>query len=394
MLFWEILKESLITLKSNKMRTLLSILGIVIGIGSVIGLMALGAGSQKSMVDKIQSLGSNLLTVSPRDGEITLSDLKNIKNNDFLGLIEETSPEISKRLQVVAGENNVNQNVNGIYQSYFSVKNYQIALGEIINQKDNDTLNRVAVLGWQTATDLFEKPMLALNQKIKINNLTFKVIGVLEEKGSSGMQNQDEIILIPLSVAQKLLFNSNELSSIAFSIRDEEKIDQAKSIIGYTLLEIHKINSIDEADFRIFSQAEMLETMTSVMQTMTGLLAGIAAISLLVGGIGIMNIMLVTVTERTREIGLKKALGAKNKTITLQFMMESIIITTLGGLIGIIFGVGIATLISQLANLETVFTFNSIFLSVGISILIGLIFGIYPAQKAAKLQPIEALRYE
>jgi putative ABC transport system permease protein len=394
MLFFEILKESLVTLKSNKMRTLLSILGIVIGIGSMIGLMALGAGSQKSMVDKIQSLGSNLLTISPKGSDITLNDLKNINNNDFLSLIEKTSPEASKREQVVAGENNVNQNVTGILPDFLSVKNYEISLGETINQEDNDTLNRIAILGWQTATDLFEKPTLALNQKIKIKNLTFKVTGILKEKGSSGMKNQDEAIFIPLSVAQKLVFNSDELTSIAFSIKDEDKIEQAKSVIGYTLLEIHNIDSVDDADFRIFSQAEMLETMTSVMQTMTGLLAGIAAISLLVGGIGIMNIMLVTVTERTREIGLRKALGAKNKTITLQFMMESIIITTLGGLIGIIFGVGIATLISKLANLETVFTFNSIFLSVGISILIGLIFGIYPAQKAAKLQPIEALRYE
>ena len=394
MIFLEILKESLVTLKSNKMRTLLSVLGIVIGVGSVIGLMALGAGSQKSMVERIQSMGTNLLMVSPTDGNITQSQIEYVLANDFLKIIDNVSPEYSSRNQTIYGSNSVNQNITGILPAYFQVRNFTISLGRYLTNQDNETFNKVAVIGWQTAIDLFENPILAIGQKIKIKNLNFEVVGVLKPKGSSGMQSQDELILVPLLVAQKLIFNQNNLTSVVFTIKDENKMDQAKSIIGFTLLDLHQIQSIDKADFRIFSQTEMLEAMTSIMQTMTGLLAGIAAISLLVGGIGIMNIMLVTVTERTREIGLRKALGAKNKIITLQFMLEAIIITSLGGILGMGFGVLLALLIGKIANLEALFTFNSIFLSVGISILIGLVFGIYPAKKAAKLQPIEALRYD
>src|SRR3989338_3035228 len=398
--------ESLGTLTLNKMRTGLAILGIVIGIGSVITLISLGQGSQQSIENQIQSLGSNLLTVSPsrqnnggvmgQSGGVTslvLADAKAIEKNFSNTLVNKVSPEYSNRSQVVAGRNNSNVSVIGVYPTYAEIRKVIIDKGVFISDRDVSSMTKVAVLGPTTATDLFGE-ISPIGKAIKIGNQTLKVIGVTVSKGGSGFNNPDEMIYVPLTTAQKQIFGRDNLTSIAVEAKTKEVMVQAQDEIGYLLLNQHKLNNPTNADFTIMSQSDLLNTVSQVTGTLTALLGGIAAISLLVGGIGIMNIMLVTVTERTREIGLKKALGAKKKTIITQFLIESILLTFIGGIFGMIFGLTASFLISKIMNLSYVISVSSIALAIGVSSLIGIVFGLYPARKAANLQPIEALRYE
>ena len=403
---FEIIIEGFQTLTLNKMRTGLAILGIVIGIGSVITLISLGQGSQQSIENQIQSLGSNLLTVSPsrqnnggvmgQSGGVTslvLADAKAIEKNFSNTLVNKVSPEYSNRSQVVAGRNNSNVSVIGVYPTYAEIRKVIIDKGVFISDRDVSSMTKVAVLGPTTATDLFGE-ISPIGKAIKIGNQTLKVIGVTVSKGGSGFNNPDEMIYVPLTTAQKQIFGRDNLTSIAVEAKTKEVMVQAQDEIGYLLLNQHKLNNPTDADFTIMSQNDLLNTVSQVTGTLTALLGGIAAISLLVGGIGIMNIMLVTVTERTREIGLRKALGAKKKTIITQFLIESILLTFIGGVIGMIFGITVSFLISKVMNLAYVISLSSIILAIGVSSLIGIIFGLYPARKAANLQPIEALRYE
>ena len=403
---FEIIIEGFQTLTLNKMRTGLAILGIVIGIGSVITLISLGQGSQQSIENQIQSLGSNLLTVSPsrqnnggvmgQSGGVTslvLADAKAIEKNFSNTLVNKVSPEYSNRSQVVAGRNNSNVSVIGVYPTYAEIRKVIMDKGVFISDRDVSSMTKVAVLGPTTATDLFGE-ISPIGKAIKIGNQTLKVIGVTVSKGGSGFNNPDEMIYVPLTTAQKQIFGRDNLTSIAVEAKTKEVMVQAQDEIGYLLLNQHKLNNPTDADFTIMSQNDLLNTVSQVTGTLTALLGGIAAISLLVGGIGIMNIMLVTVTERTREIGLRKALGAKKKTIITQFLIESILLTFIGGVIGMIFGITASFLISKIMNLAYVISLSSIALAMGVSSLIGIIFGLYPARKAANLQPIEALRYE
>ena len=403
---FEIIIEGFQTLTLNKMRTGLAILGIVIGIGSVITLISLGQGSQQSIENQIQSLGSNLLTVSPsrqnnggvmgQSGGVTslvLADAKAIEKNFSNTLVNKVSPEYSNRSQVVAGRNNSNVSVIGVYPTYAEIRKVIIDKGVFISDRDVSSMTKVAVLGPTTATDLFGE-ISPIGKAIKIGNQILKVIGVTVSKGGSGFNNPDDMIYVPLTTAQKQIFGRDNLTSIAVEAKTKEVMVQAQDEIGYLLLNQHKLNSPTDADFTIMSQNDLLNTVSQVTGTLTALLGGIAAISLLVGGIGIMNIMLVTVTERTREIGLRKALGAKKKTIITQFLIESILLTFIGGVIGMIFGITASFLISKIMNLAYVISLSSIALAMGVSSLIGIIFGLYPARKAANLQPIEALRYE
>ena len=403
---FEIIIEGFQTLTLNKMRTGLAILGIVIGIGSVITLISLGQGSQQSIENQIQSLGSNLLTVSPsrqnnggvmgQSGGVTslvLADAKAIEKNFSNTLVNKVSPEYSNRSQVVAGRNNSNVSVIGVYPTYAEIRKVIIDKGVFISDRDVSSMTKVAVLGPTTATDLFGETN-PIGKTIKVGNQTLKVIGVTVSKGGSGFNNPDDMIYVPLTTAQKQIFGRDNLTSIAVEAKTKEVMVQAQDEIGYLLLNQHKLNNPTDADFTIMSQNDLLNTVSQVTGTLTALLGGIAAISLLVGGIGIMNIMLVTVTERTREIGLRKALGAKKKTIITQFLIESILLTFIGGVIGMIFGITASFLISKIMNLAYVISLSSIALAMGVSSLIGIIFGLYPARKAANLQPIEALRYE
>jgi putative ABC transport system permease protein len=403
----ELITESFATLTLNKMRTGLATLGIIIGIGSVITLISLGQSSQKSVQNQIESLGSNLLTVQPgsvssggiRQGfgsatTLIYDDAKKIASSSQITTINQVSPELSRRTQITAGRNNENTQIIGVTPAYAEVHKLNISSGTFISQRDVDSVAKNAVLGPQIVTDLFGEGSNPVGQTIRINKIAFRVVGVTVSKGGTGFQNQDSIVFVPLTTAQSVLFGMDHVTSIAVEAKSNAVMTQAEDQIGYLLLSLHKISDPTQADFSILSQSDILGAVSQVTTTFTSLLAGIAAISLLVGGIGIMNIMLVTVTERTREIGLRKALGAKKRTIITQFLIEAIILTAMGGVFGMIFGMTASYIISTILKLPFTLSLSSIFLAIGVSGATGIIFGWYPAQTAARLQPIEALRYE
>jgi len=405
--FLELFLESLGTLTVNKMRTGLAILGIVIGIGSVIALISLGQASQQAIASQIQSLGANLLTVRPgaisQSGvrgaaggrtTLTLDDANAISNSNQITTVKYVSPESEQRAQVTTGGNNTNTEIMGVMPIYATVHNIAIASGNFITQNDIDSMTKVAVLGPQVVTDLFGEGANPIGQTLRVKGQTLTVIGVTTSKGGTGFTNQDDIIYVPLTTAQKQLFGINYLSSITVEAKSAEVMVAAQDEVGYLLLARHNLKDPASADFSIMNQQDILNTVSSTTGTFTALLSGIAAISLLVGGIGIMNIMLVTVTERTREIGLRKALGAKKRVIITQFLTESILLTFTGGIIGVLGGIAASYFITNLINMPFVLSPSSILLAFVVSAGIGILFGWYPARRAANLQPIEALRYE
>lgn len=403
--FSELISSAFEALFLNKTRTALAMLGIVIGIGSVITLVSLGQATQQSVQNQIQALGANLLTISPSaqraagvsggfgtSQTLTYEDAKAIDSAHFAS-ISKVSPEVSRRSQITAGRNNTNTQIIGVGPNYTAVHSVTMQSGSFIADQDVTGIRNVAVVGPQVVVDLFNGGD-PTGQAIRINKIPFTIVGVTVSKGGSGFANQDDIVFIPITTAQKTVFGIDYVSNISMSAASADTMTQAENDSGYLLLSRHKISDPTQADFSIFSQADILGAASSVTGTFTALLAGIAAISLLVGGIGIMNIMLVTVIERTREIGLRKALGAKDNTVITQFLVESIILTVIGGIIGMILGIILSFGISLLIGLPFVLSVSSIILSVGISGGIGILFGWYPAKKAADLSPIEALRYE
>jgi putative ABC transport system permease protein len=403
----ELIHEAVGTLAVNKMRTGLAVLGIVIGIGSVIALVSLGQASQKSIESQIESLGSNMLTVMPGGQSVgavrgaqgggttlTLDDALAISKSSEITTVHSVSPELQRRAQVVAGRNNTNTQILGVYPAYAQIRKVTLSSGIFITDRDIQSLAKIAVIGPQVVSDLFPDDTSPIGKSIRVNGQALRIVGITNSKGGSGFQNQDDIIYVPLSTAQKQLFGISYVSSIAVEAKSQDVMTQAQDQIGYFLLARHKISDPLQADFSIFSQNDILNTASQVTGTFTALLSGIAAISLLVGEIGIMNIMLVTVTERTREIGLRKALGAKKKTVIAQFLIEAIILTFTGGLLGMILGITISYFLTKAMNLTFFISPLSILLATGVSGLIGIVFGWYPAKKAADLQPIEALRYE
>jgi len=403
----KLIKTGIKNLFANKMRTGLAILGIIIGIGSVIALMSIGEASKIAIQSQIESIGSNLLTVSPGfqvsgnvrgavGGATTLTndDAQAIKTSSQITAIKNVSPEYSSRAQVIAGRNNTNTTIIGIEPVYADVRKITLSSGSFINNQHLTSMSRVAVIGPTTAIDLFGDNVDPVGKTIRISGKNFQIIGVTKSKGGSSMDNSDDRILIPLSTAQKQLFGVKHLTSIALEANSDEVMVTAQNQVGYLLLDRHNLSDPASADFRIMSQADILETASIITGTFTTLLSSIAAISLLVGGIGIMNIMLMSVTERTREIGLRKALGAKKKVIIYQFLIESIILTFTGGLIGIIFGLTGFYIYTRVVSSTFFVSVSSILLAFFVSVSIGILFGWYPAKKASDLQPIEALRYE
>ncbi|MFA5022757.1 MAG: ABC transporter permease [Candidatus Paceibacterota bacterium] len=405
----DILHETFSALLSNKVRSGLTILGIVIGIASVISMLAIGQGAKNSVNSSIQSIGSNLIMVMPgaQRGPGTMvssgrGSAKTLELEDAEALAKELSstvkavaPDVTGRYQITARGNNTNTQVVGTTNSYQTVRNVQVAEGSFISDGQVSSGSRVAVIGPSTRDDLFgENAASVIGQTIKVNKIGFKVMGVTVSKGSSGMSNQDDIVYIPISTAQRLLSGNKYVSTISVSAVDANSTTQAQEDITTLLLKQHGITDATKADFNIMNQADILSTASSVTNIFTILLGSVAGISLVVGGIGIMNMMLTTVTERTREIGLRKAIGAKRRDISLQFLIEAVVLTFLGGFFGIILGWLISFGITYFGVLQTQVSVFSVILAFSVSAIIGIVFGYYPARRAASLNPIDALRYE
>lgn len=404
MMLRDLYQETIAAVTANKARSGLTILGIVIGIASVISLMAVGQGTQDSVKSSIQAIGSNLIMVMPgaqrsagvsggmgSAQSLTLDDVETLKTE--VSGIKAVAPEISKRYQVVAGNSNTNTSVVGTSIEYQVIRSLEIDLGSFFTNADVSASRKVAVIGPTTRDDLFGEEVDPVGKTIKVNNINFKVIGVTKSKGGSGTSTQDDQISIPYTVAQKYFTNNKYVSTISISAASEEVLSTVQADVTAVLLAEHG-KTEDTADFRIMNQADIVSAASSITETLTLLLAAIAGISLVVGGIGIMNMMLTNVTERTKEIGLRKAIGAKKNDISNQFLAEAITLTFLGGIIGVALGWVIAWAVSQFAALSTTVSWSSVLLAFGVSAAIGIIFGYYPARRASRLNPIDALRYE
>lgn len=403
----DILEETYLALSANKARSFLTMLGIVIGISSVIAMVSIGQGAQGTIEANIQSIGSNLIIVSPgaqRGAGIQISagrgSARTLTRDDATALKEKTTlskavaPEVSGRYQVTSKGKNTNTSVVGTNSEYPEVRNVQIDQGTFITEQHLKSLSKVAVLGPTTRNDLFGEGVEAVGQTIRIRGIEFKVVGITKEKGGGGFGSQDDMIFVPLTTAQRFLSGSEYVTSISVQGKDAETLSTLQQEITDVLLARHNISDSTQADFSTLNQADIVATASSVTQTFTILLGAVAGISLLVGGIGIMNMMLTTVTERTKEIGLRKAIGGKRKDISLQFLVESVALTFIGGVIGVILGWLISFVITKTGIIQTEVSLQSVILAFGVSAAIGIIFGYYPARRAAGLNPIQALRYE
>jgi len=404
MLFGEIIQVALSAIRANKLRSFLTALGIVIGVAAVITMVALGTGAQKAVQEQIETLGTDLLSVyagqsmhrgvSGSSVRLTTDDSEALQR-EGRGFIKAIIPEMRRTQQVKYQNQNININVIGTTPAYVEANNYRLAYGRAFTAGDGESRKRVAVLGFAVPEQLSANPAAMLGQQIAIRGIPFEIIGVMDEKGSQGSWwNPDEQILIPVETAEYRIFGSNRLNSITVQVTDPDSVNLAMIEIERVLRREHGIRPGADNDFQIRNRAEFLATMEETTRTFTFLLAGIAAVSLLVGGIGIMNIMLVSVTERTREIGIRKALGATRRNILLQFLVEALVLCMLGGALGILIGSGGAIALSVMANWNTMVSPGAVILAVFFSAAVGVFFGIWPARRAALLDPIEALRYE
>ncbi len=402
----DLVHETYSALSANKVRSGLTILGIVIGISSVIAMVSIGTGASNSISASIQSLGSNLIQITPgaqraqgfgattgrgNAKTLTVEDADAIAG---VADVQAVDPEVTGRYQITAKGTNTNTTVNGVTSAYPGIRNLQIGEGAFITDSQDGSASKVAVLGPTTRDDLFGADADAVGETIRIKGVEFKVIGVTVSKGGSGFTNQDDVIYIPVQSAQRYFSGDKYLSTIAVQAATAESMTQVQSDITALLLDRHHISDATAADFSIFNQNDILSSASSITSTLTYLLAAIGGISLLVGGIGIMNMMLTTVTERTREIGLRKAIGARRSDISAQFLAEAVALTVVGGVIGIALGWGISMLVNLTGLVKTSVSLSSVLLAFGVSAVIGVVFGYYPARRAASLNPIEALRYE
>lgn len=405
----DIIEEAFIAISANKVRSGLTVLGIVIGIASVIALTALGQGSQAAITEQIEAAGADLLTISPgaqRTGMVrgALGSAQTLTTEDAeaiaqLDLVAAIAPQVTGRYQVVASSGNANAQIIATTPEYAKVRNVSLASGSFFSDQQVEQGAKVAVLGYQMAVSLFGDPAAGgtdpVGQTIRIKSTRFTVIGVAAQKGGAGPNSADEAVYVPLTTGQRLLAGQTKyLSSISVQAVDQKSTEQLQTEITNLLLVRHGISDPTAADFTVMNQADLAETAASTARTLTLLLAAIAGISLVVGGIGIMNMMLTTVTERTREIGLRKAIGATRRDVSLQFLVEAVVLTFVSGVIGIGLGWGVSMAISRFAGMTSVITIQWVLVAFGLSAAIGVVFGFYPARRAAGLNPVEALKYE
>lgn len=407
----DLVQETYTALRANRTRSSLTILGIVIGISSVIALVSIGQGATSSIQSSIQSLGSNLLLITPgaqrSAGGFGVSagrgGAKTLTQDDADAILSQVSnlsaiaSEVSGRYQITAKGTNTNTTVDGVTSSYAQIRNILIDQGNFITDTQGSSIAKVAVLGPTAMTDLFGADADAssiVGQTIRIKSMEFKVVGVTVAKGGSGFSNQDDMIYIPAQSAERFLSGDKYLTSIDIQAASADAMTQVQADVTNLLLDRHHISDPTAADFSVLNQADILASASSITGTLTLLLGAIAGISLLVGGIGIMNMMLTTVTERTREIGLRKAIGARKSDISLQFLAEAVALTVIGGVVGILLGIAISYGVNYTGLITTSVSFTAIALAFSVSAAIGIVFGWYPARRAASLNPIDALRYE
>ena len=401
-----LLKIALRALANNKLRGFLTMLGIIIGVASVITMLAIGQGSKRSIQAQISEMGSNMITIQPgadmRGGvRQDASAMETLKLQDYEDIVNETryvsatSPSVNSSGQAIYGANNAPTTVYGISPDYMEIRRYEVEDGDMFSDQDVQTAAKVCVIGKTVVDNLFPGGENPVGKVIRFQKLPFRVVGVLKSKGYNSMgMDQDDLILAPYTTIQKKILAITHLQGITCSALKEEYTDQAIDEISEILRRNHRLRETDDDDFTIRSMQELSTMLTSTTDIMTTLLAAVAGISLLVGGIGIMNIMYVSVTERTREIGLRMSIGAKGMDILAQFLIESILISVTGGLIGVLFGVGAALIVNVVAHFPIYIQPWSVLLSFVVCTVTGVFFGWYPAKKAAQLDPIEAIRYE
>ena len=401
-----LIKIAIRALANNKLRGFLTMLGIIIGVASVITMLAIGQGSKRSIQAQISEMGSNMIMIHPgadvRGGvRQDASAMETLKLQDYEDIVDETrfvsavSPSVNSSGQAIYGANNAPTTVYGISPDYLEIRRYKVEDGDMFTEQDIQTAAKVCVVGKTVVDNLFPDGSNPVGKVIRFQKLPFRIVGVLESKGYNSMgMDQDDLILAPYTTIQKKVLAITHLQGITCSALKEEYTDQAIDEISEILRRNHKLKESDDDDFTIRSQQELSTMLTSTTDMMTVLLAAVAGISLLVGGIGIMNIMYVSVTERTREIGLRMSIGAKGIDILAQFLIESILISVTGGLIGVVFGVGAALVVNGVAHFPIYIQPWSVVLSFAVCTVTGVFFGWYPAKKAAQLDPIEAIRYE
>ena len=404
--FTNLFRIAVKALSNNKLRGFLTMLGIIIGVASVITMLAIGQGSKRSIQAEISEMGSNMIMIPPggdRRGGVQLSadDMQSLKIKDFEDIRADTryvtyvSPAVNSSGQAVYGANNTPTTVYGVNLDYLDIRRYKVADGDVFTEHDIKTAAKVCLIGQTVVDELFTNGENPVGKVIRFGTIPFRIVGVLESKGYNSMgMDQDDLIIAPYTTVQKRILAITHLQEIVCSALSEVYTDDAIGEITDILRTNHRLKADDDDDFSIRSQQELSSMLTSTTDMMTVLLAAVAGISLLVGGIGIMNIMYVSVTERTREIGLRMSIGAKGRDILAQFLIESILISVTGGLIGVVFGVGAAVVVNVAAAFPIYIQPWSVFLSFAVCTLTGVFFGWYPARKAAMLDPIEAIRYE
>ncbi|MDQ6597304.1 FtsX-like permease family protein [Bacillus salipaludis] len=388
MSIYQSIKMALRSIKSNKLRSILTMLGIIIGVSSVIILVSIAQGSAKNVTSSINQLGTNLLTINTFGTDLSLTEDK-IDQLTKLNGVKAISPVVSGRVNVKKDRINSQVSLTATNATYSSVRDAKVTQGRFINDLDIEYRQKIAVIGSETASTFFgvDNP---IGQYIQVDGTSFKVVGVLASKGSSLGQSGDNVIIVPLSTGQRLV-KSTSINQVYLQGKSQDQMDFVMNEVERKMASLYP-NKSDS--YSVTNQQDVMDTLSSVSNTMTMMLGGIASISLLVGGIGIMNIMLVSVSERTKEIGIRKAIGAKRRDVLLQFLIEAVVLSSMGGIIGILAGIGFGKIIASLMNLTIAYSTSVIVLSFIFSLLVGVVFGVFPANKASKLSPIQALRYE